>query len=109
MIRVTVIRRNDSLAGFRSEGHAGYADEGYDIICAAVSALMINCVNSVEKYTRDRVVADEHSGYLSCSFPDGLSADGELLVNSMLDGLEMISGTTDRDGKPFLQIVFEED
>ncbi len=35
------------------EGHAGYADEGEDIICAAVSALALNFFNSVETFTED--------------------------------------------------------
>ena len=42
MIRVTVKKRNGSYVSFTSKGHAGYAEEGYDIICAAVSVLIIN-------------------------------------------------------------------
>ena len=32
MITVTIHRSNDSYAGFKVVGHAGYAEEGYDII-----------------------------------------------------------------------------
>ena len=35
------------------EGHAGYADEGEDIICAAVSALALNFFNSVVAFSED--------------------------------------------------------
>ena len=108
MITVTVFRRNGGFAGFRSEGHAGYADAGEDIICAAVSALTINCVNSVESIAGDEVVTEESDGFLSCRFPSGLSEGGRILVESMLLGLRMISGTTEEDGKPFLRVVIEE-
>ena len=53
MIKITVYSRQDQYTGFRSEGHAGYAEEGYDIICAAVSVLSVNLVNSIEEFTED--------------------------------------------------------
>ena len=48
MIQFTVWKSRDQYRGFESAGHAGYAamDED-DIICAAVSALTINAVNSI--------------------------------------------------------------
>ena len=91
------------------EGHAGYAEAGFDIICAAVSALAVNCVNSVEQIAGDRVSAEEREGFLACVFPGGLSHDGSVLMESMLIGLRMIAETTAEDGEPFLNIRFKED
>ena len=34
--------------GFTCEGHAGYADYGQDIVCASISVLVINTINSLE-------------------------------------------------------------
>ena len=51
MINITVKKRNGSYLDFLSRGHAGYAEEGQDIVCAAVSALIITTVNSLEKFT----------------------------------------------------------
>ena len=39
MTAVTFFRSGDKLWGFRAKGHSGYAEEGSDIVCAAVSAL----------------------------------------------------------------------
>ena len=39
------------IVGFQTEGHAGYADAGSDIVCAAISVLVINTINSVEQFT----------------------------------------------------------
>ena len=46
MITITVKKRNGNYLEFVSKGHAGYAEEGQDIVCAAVSVLVINTVNS---------------------------------------------------------------
>ena len=35
------------------QGHAGYAEPGQDIVCAAVSALVINTINAIEAFTED--------------------------------------------------------
>ena len=48
MITITVKKRNGNYLEFVSKGHAGYAEEGQDIVCAAVSVLVINTVNSLE-------------------------------------------------------------
>lgn len=78
--------------GFSVSGHAGYADSGRDIICAGVSALAINTVNSIEAFTEDKFEAavDDKTGTLTCSFPESVSAKSTLLVNSLLLGLRGI-------------------
>ena len=46
MIAITVYQNSKGhKMGFKSKGHAGFADSGYDIICAGVSALVINFIN----------------------------------------------------------------
>ena len=53
MIQVTVFRnRNEKYIGFDCKGHAGYANYGEDVICAGVSALVINTVNAISRYTQ---------------------------------------------------------
>ena len=52
MITITVKKRNGNYLEFVSKGHAGYAEEGQDIVCAAVSVLVINTVNSLEDIYR---------------------------------------------------------
>ena len=52
MIEVEILRDKSGRAvGIRSLGHADYADSGFDIICAAVSALELNFANSVAELT----------------------------------------------------------
>ena len=38
MITVSFVFRDGQISGFEVEGHSGYADEGMDIVCAAVSS-----------------------------------------------------------------------
>lgn len=49
MIEILLKTRDKKIIGFESSGHANYAAAGEDIICAAVSALTINSINTLEE------------------------------------------------------------
>lgn len=48
MTRVTFFRRDGVFYGFEETGHAGYAESGEDILCAALSSMTMLVVNTVE-------------------------------------------------------------
>lgn len=91
MITITVKKRKDAYESFVSSGHAGYAEEGQDIICAAVSALIINTVNSIENFTDDQIQAEEKDGYVSFRFKKPITDRGTLLMDSLVLGLTEIA------------------
>ena len=90
MINVTIYTKNNSIVGFKSEGHAGYEDIGKDIICAAVSVLVINTANSIEKFTSDEFVeeCDDENGMvlfkIKTEYP---SKEASLLLRSFQLGI----------------------
>lgn len=49
MIKVILKTREKKLLGFQVSGHAEYADLGEDIVCAAVSVLTYNAINTLEE------------------------------------------------------------
>ena len=64
-----------------------------DIVCAAVSALIITTVNSLEKFTDDKFDVQENDGFVSIHFRNDLSERGMLLMDSLLLGLTEIAGS----------------
>ena len=91
MINITVKKRKGSYLDFLSKGHAGYAEEGQDIVCAAVSALIINTVNSLETFTKEKFQAKDKDGYVSIIFEQSPNTpEGKLLMDSLILGLTEI-------------------
>ena len=45
-------------------GHAGFDQSGRDIVCAAISILVINTINSIEELAAEKIIvdADEKAG-----------------------------------------------
>ena len=113
MIKVTIYKTDKhEYVGFDALGHAGFADEGMDIVCAAASALIINTINAVERYTSDEtsVVTDDSEGaqvLIQFRFTGGRPThDAELLLKTMILGLEEIED--DSDYEPYIDIIFKE-
>ena len=106
MICITVTESDGEYISVESNGHAGYAEEGQDIICAAVSALIVNTVNSVETLTEDLIISEAGDGYVVLFHSRmGILESTALLVKSLLLGLESIR----RDyGAQYLEIAFKE-
>ena len=90
MIQVTLFRRQNRWAGFRSEGHAGYSPEGADIICAAVSVLTTNTVNAIEELTQEEFEGEQRDGYLELRLKDIPGDAAELLLQAMVLGLTSV-------------------
>ena len=107
MLTVTFFRDPEgTLRGARFSGHAGYADEGEDIVCAAASVLAVTIVNSIEKFTKDEFehcAVNEEEGFLSFLLKT-VSPDSRLLLDTLLLGLR---DTADSYGE-HIQIQFEE-
>lgn len=105
MIQVDVIRSNDgNMVGFRVSGHAGFDVQGSDIVCASVSVLVINCINSLETFSdTDFTVAeeDEASGTITVLFKSELDDKANLLIASMMLGLK---GIQDEYGKKYVTL-----
>ena len=100
MIRVTIYKTGrHNFAGFDISGHAGYAEQGEDIVCAAVSALVITTVNSIERFTDDETscVTDEDTGSIEFRFINTPSHDAGLLLDSMILGLEEIEDSSQHE------------
>ena len=111
MINVTVsVDSEHRYHGISFLGHAGYADdhqEGQELVCAAVSALVLNMANSIEQFTDDSFEADqdEEAGGFNFRFTDHISPESRLLMNSLVFGLQNIE---EEYGEPYIKIRFEE-
>ena len=108
MIKITIYRNKENLyTGFDCIGHAEYAQAGEDIICAGVSALVINTINSIASFTEERfaVHTEEESGEIVFRLEKPSEHDAYLLLQSMVLGLQ---GIGNQYGNEFITLDFKE-
>jgi len=90
MIRISLEPLSGSGLKFLSTGHADYGDYGTDVICAGVSALVVNLANSIEQLTDDEVQVRDRSGRVEIRITGPVSDKTRLLIESALLGLNEI-------------------
>ena len=90
MITVTITEN-----GLTIDGHAGYAEIGKDIVCAAVSSLTQGLIHSLKVLTDDEISYRVASGHAEITYKD-LSERGTLLVDSFFIAVSDIRCTSFR-------------
>ncbi len=48
MTKIVFFRKNGVYYGFKEEGHTGYGEAGDDVLCAALSAMTMLIINTIE-------------------------------------------------------------
>ena len=97
MTRITLFRSRSHAIGFEAEGHTGYAEEGSDIVSAAVSALTQGAVIGLKEVIGLEIALDIADGYMYCMLPKKISAaqqhDAELILNTMAASIASLAET----------------
>ena len=96
MINVIVIKEKQTIKTIEATGHSGYAQEGQDIVCSAVSTLMETLANGLIEVVKAQVEVkvDETIPHLSVTLTE---ADKEkckyaqVLMNSTLLGIKGVA------------------
>jgi len=96
--------------GFEISGHAGFANHGEDIVCAAVSVLSINTANALTELTSNTVsIQMNEDGYLKVLAKE-LDSYGELLLDAFALGIINTYNDylNEDNNNEFINIKFEE-
>jgi len=108
MINITIYQNHaGQYVRLHCTGHAGFARAGEDIVCAGVSALVINTLNAIEVLTDESFDArtDPKSGLIDVTFQKPCGHDGTLLLDTMVLGLQDIQN---QYGTDYSLLTFKE-
>ena len=59
MIKINVKREDDVVKYIKISGHSGYAEVGFDMVCASVSSIAITTVNALISINEDCIIYSE--------------------------------------------------
>lgn len=95
MIYIYINRdRYGHIENFKVLGHSDYAEEGEDIVCAAVSAIVQTAVMGIGNVAKIDSKYSQEKGYASLSLPHNLSSeqirDAHMILETMYIGLKSI-------------------
>ena len=84
---IEICRYNDRIT---INGHANYAEQGKDIVCAGVSVLVQTLIQSVEELTADKIQYDMQPGTVHIKFWC-LSDPTRALIDAFFVGIRMLA------------------
>lgn len=96
MIKILIIKQNNNILAIEATGHSGYAVEGSDIVCSAVSVLTQSLAQGLTEVVKIKptVVVDENIPHFSLALPNldkEKMHDAQLLINTTYLGLKDIA------------------
>ena len=108
MTTVTFRMEGDRITGFTVQGHSGYAEEGSDIVCAAVTSAVRLTECAVNDILGLVASVRVQKGSISLKLPGGLGETNESTCQTLLTAL-MVYLTQLHEEYPENIIVLEED
>jgi hypothetical protein len=94
LVRVTIRRDSRArLSSFFASGHAGWADAGQDVVCAAVSTLLQAAWLGLDEVAGVEVTGTRDSGRLELSWPAEARDDAGLraIVETVARSIETLA------------------
>ena len=106
MMQVTARRDDFGIFSISAQGHTGYAEQGSDIVCAAVSVLMQALqVGLQDVLEMDDVEVETDSAIPRMAFKwDSEDEDGQIVAETIFRSLEAVANSY-----PDFVTVIEED
>lgn len=111
MTTITFHSTDSRLDGFVVEGHSGYAEEGSDIVCAAVSAAvgLVECTVNDVLGLEASVKIRPQDARIAFRLPGGLSEVNEQTCQNLLTGLMVYLEGVSEEYPENLAVLLDDD
>ena len=81
------------------KGHSGYAEEGFDIVCASVSSISITTVNALLSIDEGCIEYEEKDGYLNIK----IKKHNEV-IDKLIDNMIILLKELEEQYKKYIEI-----
>ncbi|EJE7233562.1 ribosomal-processing cysteine protease Prp [Clostridium sporogenes] len=93
MVNVVFKKENNDIVLVKMSGHAESTDQGYDMVCSAISAISITIANGITEVLKINPLIKKEDGFLSIDLRSCIKEDihkCQVLMNTMLLGFKSI-------------------
>ena len=105
MTRCEFFTEDERITGFSVSGHSGYAEQGADIVCAAVSAVVTMAEATINDVcgAKAKVRVGEDAARITLKLPK--SCDEEETVQAVLAGMMVTLINLQEDYSDFIEVL----
>lgn len=91
MITAEFYLRNETFAGFAVKGHAGYADFGLDVVCAAVTSAVELTANGITEILKVNATVGSFENEVRLMLPDSENPEAVQFLQALRLHLELLA------------------
>ena len=105
MTRCEFFTEDDRITGFSISGHSGYAENGADIVCAAISAVVTMAEATINEVcgAKAKVRVKEEDARITLTLPN--SCDEEDSVQAVLAGMLLTLAGLRDDYPDYIEVL----
>jgi uncharacterized protein YsxB (DUF464 family) len=111
MTKITFYKNKDFLIGFEVVGHTGYAEQGSDIVCSAISSMTQMTVVGLDQVLKIKlnVKKDAKKGYLICKISKNSSNEEITKAQNLLTTLKISLEDVEKDYKKYINMEVKDE
>src|SRR5574344_115083 len=111
MTNITFFKNKNNLIGFEVVGHTGYAEQGSDIVCSAISSMTQMTILGLDQVLRLKlnVKKDTKKGYLLCKVSKNASNEEILRAQNLLTTLKLSLEDVQKDYKKYINMEVKDE
>lgn len=109
MTKITFFKKNNLTVGFRAEGHTGFAEEGNDIVCSAISTATQMTIVGLQDVLGLKISLkkDDRNALLECKLA---SKESEIeKAQSFFKALEISLKEIEQDYKKYMKVEVKDE
>ena len=105
MTRCEFFMEDERITGFSVSGHSGYAEEGSDIVCAAISAVVTMAETTINDVcgAKAKVRVKDEQARITLTLP--ASCDEEESVQAVLSGMMLTLISLREDYPDYIEVL----
>ena len=106
MTKITFFMKDGSFTGFEACGHASFDVSGKDVVCAAISVLTANTVNSLTEINHEEVSVKTSDGVMTVKLISNYEKSSQVLLQALELGLV---GISKKYGSKYCKVDYKEE
>ena len=84
MTKITILKKNGYIYEYQVKGHSGYAVEGSDIVCSAISVASQMALVGLKEVLKLDVFDDIKDGYMRVELKDFKNESAQSMLSAMV-------------------------
>lgn len=105
MTKITIIKKDGIICAYKVKGHSGFAEEGKDIVCSAISAISQMILGGLKDVAHAEVESIVEDGFMQVFVKDYSNEKAQALLKTM----ELAFAELSKDYARYVKMEVKED